>query len=523
MRYRRLAVAVLAVAASLLVVTASTWVSVSTPPHAAGTVDSFLQDSLAARVDALMAPWDRPGSPGAAIALVRDGEVVYARGYGLANLEYGIPITPASVFHIASISKQFTAFAIGLLAQQGKLSLDDDIRRHLPEVPDFGATITIRHLIHHTSGLRDQWELLAMAGWRLDDVITREHILKMVEHQQELNFAPGTEHLYSNTGYTLLAEIVARVSGQSFPEFAEERIFRPLGMTRTHFHDDHQRVVPGRAYSYSPDRAAGWRYMPLNYANVGATSLFTTVEDLAKWDRNFFTGEVGGAGLLEEMLTRGRLRNGRSLPYAHGLMWGNYRSLITLGHTGADAGYRTAYLRFPEQRFSVIVLSNLSTFNPVRLAQQIADVSLASEMPAALPQRGQEVSMQAGAGAGEKASSAGASEPLVARESRDVGSEAATARAPIRLAPAQLARYAGTYYSPELGTTYELRVREAGLVAEHRRHPDTPLTPTQRDAFAGHSWWFHDVRFTRDSRGRIDGFRLTGSRVRNVRFERVGN
>ncbi|HZM99550.1 MAG TPA: serine hydrolase, partial [Pyrinomonadaceae bacterium] len=200
-------------------------------------------DPLTKKVDQLFATWDKPESPGAAIAVIKDGIVVYKRGYGSANLEYNVPITPQTVFHVASVSKQFTAFAIALLASQGKLSLDDDIRKHLPEVPDFGKKITVRHLIHHTSGLRDQWTLLGMAGWRLDDVITKEHIMKMVRYQRELNFDPGAENLYSNTGYTLLAVIVERVSGQSFREYTEANIFKPLGMTNTHFHDDHEEIV----------------------------------------------------------------------------------------------------------------------------------------------------------------------------------------------------------------------------------------------------------------------------------------
>ncbi|HEV2132611.1 MAG TPA: serine hydrolase domain-containing protein, partial [Longimicrobiaceae bacterium] len=339
------------------------------------------QDTLAARVDALFRQWDRPGSPGAAVAVIRDGEIVYSRGYGMANLEYDVPITPTTIFHIASVSKHFTAFAIALLAEEGKLSLDDDIRTHLPEVPDFGRTLTIRHLIHHTSGLRDQWELLAMAGWRLDDVITREHILKMVSHQRALNFDPGEEYLYSNTGYTLMALLVERVSGQSFREFTEERIFRPLGMTSTHFHDDHEMIVPGRAYSYAPRPGGGFRNSPLNYANVGATSLFTTVEDLAKWDRNFYEPQVGSEALFAQMESRGVLNDGRQIEYAFALSIGEHHGLRTVGHSGADAGYRSYYVRFPEQRLSVVVLSNLSSFNPTRVALRVADIYLAGHFP----------------------------------------------------------------------------------------------------------------------------------------------
>src|SRR5579862_9812223 len=224
---------------------------------------------LSASVDALFTTWDQSGAPGAALAVVEDGQIVYTRGYGMANLEYAVPITPSTIFHVASISKQFTSFAINLLALEGRLSLDDDIRTHFPEFGDFGKTITLRHLRHHTSGLRDQWDLLQLAGWRMEDVITEQDILDLAWKQRDLNFAPGAEHLYCNTGYTLLAVIVKRVAGQSLREFAQERIFAPLGMTNTHFHDDHRMVVPNRAYSYAlREGGEGFEHRVLSFANV---------------------------------------------------------------------------------------------------------------------------------------------------------------------------------------------------------------------------------------------------------------
>jgi CubicO group peptidase (beta-lactamase class C family) len=493
------------VAATLLLVGLPAMPAAQQTSRAAG---SSVAADPAAGIDAILAQWNRAGSPGAAVAVVREGEIVHSQGYGLANLEYDVPITPSSVFHIASVSKHFTAFAIGLLAQEGRLSLDDDIRKHLPEVPDFGRTVTIRHLIHHTSGMRDQWELLAMAGWRLDDVITREHILKMVSHQRELNFEPGAEYLYSNTGYSLLAEIVARVSGQPFARFTEERIFRPLGMKSTHFHDDHQRIVPNRAYSYTPGRS-GYRAMPLNYANVGATSLFTTVEDLAKWERNFLTGQVGGKELLRQMLTRGMLNDGKEIPYAHGLIWGEHRGLPTVSHSGADAGYRTVYLRFPEQRLSVIVFSNLSSFNPIAVAHQVAESYLRDQLRPERPARDRRADTRTG------------DEGLLGAEPAAGEHAAADAGSEVVLSAAELAAFVGTYSSDELGTTYHLVLRDGRLIAEHRRHLDTPLSPTARDRFAGENWWFRSLHFSRDAAGRVDGFRLTGGRVRNLRFERV--
>lgn len=205
------------------------------------------------RVDELFFAWDRKDTPGASVAVAKDGEILYKKGYGMANLEYDIPIGPSTIFHIASVSKQFTVFSILLLEDWGLLSLDDDIRKHIPEVPDFGTTITLRHLASHTSGIRDQWNLLAMAGWRLDDVITKEHVLKLVSRQKDLNFEPGEEFLYCNTGFTLLAEVVARVSSQSFADFTRENIFEPLKMNNTLFYDDHEKIVKNRAYSYYQD------------------------------------------------------------------------------------------------------------------------------------------------------------------------------------------------------------------------------------------------------------------------------
>ncbi|MGK0448825.1 MAG: CubicO group peptidase (beta-lactamase class C family), partial [Polaribacter sp.] len=243
------------------------------------------------QVDELFTVWDTDNTPGAAVAIVKNGVIIYKKGYGSANLEYDIPITPSTIFHIASVSKQFTVFSILLLEKQGKLSLDDDIRKYIPEVPDFGKTITLRHLASHTSGLRDQWNLMGMAGWRPDDVITKEHILKLVTNQKELNFEPGEEYTYCNTGFTLLAEVVARVSGESFAEYTEANIFQPLQMNNTLFYDDHEKIVKNRAYSYYSDDT-GFKKSVLSYANVGATSLFTTVEDLSLWAMNFNSQKI---------------------------------------------------------------------------------------------------------------------------------------------------------------------------------------------------------------------------------------
>ena len=338
-------------------------------------------DDLApvAKVDKLFEKWNSVDSPGAAVAIIKDGMVVYRKGFGSAQLEYNIPITPSTVFHVASVSKQFTAMAITMLEAAGKLSADDDIRKYVPELADFGKTITIRHLLHHMSGLRDQWDLLVLSGWRMDDVITQSDIMDRLKRQRDLNFAPGERYLYCNSGFTLLAEIVARVSGQPFAQWTRENIFKPLGMTSTHFHLDHQEIVKNRAYSYQGDPAKGFAQSVLNYANVGATSLFTTVEDMANWIRNFEDKRVGGAAVMDRMLTKGVLANGSEIPYARGIVINEYKGLKFIGHDGGDAGFRSNVMYFPGERFGVAVFSNLASFNPGAMSRQIADIYLAPQ------------------------------------------------------------------------------------------------------------------------------------------------
>jgi CubicO group peptidase (beta-lactamase class C family) len=441
----------------------------------------------AARVDRLFAQWNKPGSPGAAVAVVRNGEIVFKYGYGLANLEYDIPITPATVFHVASVSKQFTAMSILLLEQQGKLSIDDDIHKYLPEMADFGATITLRNLLNHTSGLRDQWDLVRMAGWRMDDVITQRQLLSMLFHQKELNFAPGAEHLYCNSGFTLLAEIVHRVSGRTFPQFTRDAIFQPLAMNSTHFHDDHEMLVKNRAYSYQPD-GERFKLAALNYANVGATSLFTTVEDLAKWAHNFELPRVGDAALIARMETPGVLNNGKKLDYACGIVVSEFRGLRVVQHSGGDAGYRSQITMFPDQKFSVVVLSNLATAVPGRLAMQVAGIYLADRFP----------------------------KP----EDKRPDGPVAPGRKFEKLSPERLQEFAGDYYSEELGTNYTLVMRNDRLVATHRRHDDVLLAHVSGDDFRGEQSYFRAIHFTRASNGRVAGLLLSSGRVRNVRFVR---
>ena len=305
----------------------------------------------------------------------------------MANLNDDVAITPETVFHVASMSKQFTAASILLLQAQGKLSLDDDVHKYIPELPDFGEKITLRHLVHHTSGLRDQWALLELAGWRYSqDLITDDDVMSVVTRQKALNFKPGERYMYSNTGFTLLAIVVKRVSGMSFREFTTKNIFEPLGMTHTHFRDDHEEVIKHDALGYEHDGPEGngkpYRMNLTNFDTAGATSLHTTVEDLQLWDENFYHPKVGGPALIEQMLHRDKLNNGELQSYASGLVIGTYRGLPTVDHNGGDAGYRSDMTRFPEQHFSASVLCNFADTNPTALVHQVTDIMLAKELKA---------------------------------------------------------------------------------------------------------------------------------------------
>ncbi|WP_183567632.1 serine hydrolase domain-containing protein [Mucilaginibacter sp. SP1R1] len=259
----------------------------------------------------------------------------------MANLEYTIPNLPETIYHLASVSKQFTAYAIILLAQQGKLNLDDDIRKYLPWFPNLRRKITIHHLLNHTSGIRDQWQLLAITGTRLDDVITQDQIIKILSKQQELNFNPGDAFNYSNSGFTLLAEIVKSVSGLSLRKFTDSAIFKPLGMTSTHFHDDYTEIEKNRSYSYDRKGAFGFKNSILSYSTDGPTSLFSNVPDLSKWIMNFYNAKVGGDRAIANLTQRGRLNNGQQLGYGEGIFSATYKGWKQYWHNGADAGYRT--------------------------------------------------------------------------------------------------------------------------------------------------------------------------------------
>ncbi|WP_422103790.1 serine hydrolase domain-containing protein [Winogradskyella sp.] len=527
------------------------------------------------KIDNIFSNYDDINKPGAAVAVVSKGDIIFKKGYGSAQLEYNIPVTPSTVFHIASVSKQFTVYAILLLEQQGKLSFDDDIRKHIPEVPDFGTTITLRHLAAHTSGMRDQWSLLNLAGWRWDDVITKEHIMKLVAKQKDLNFQPGEEYTYSNTGFTLLAEVVARISGKSFAEFTQEHIFGPLKMNQTLFYDDHQKVVKNRAYSYYSQDGT-YKKSVLNYANVGATSLFTTVEDLALWSMHLNKPNEDIADIVSKMNTLAKLNNGSEFGGAYGQFVNEYKGLKQIQHGGADAGYRSYLGRFPDQDFAVMVFSNLAASNPTNLALQVADLFLEDDLQeedvpdsedkapdnfiklnnAELKRYEGNYWNEAGSyarriyvkndtlmynrGGTNESKLAPVAENkykmlnvgvdlyvefkkneddttmiVVINDDAPIVSEAFT---PPNYNTNSLKEFAGTYHSDELSSSYTLIIKDNKIIGTHPRASDFELTTAKSDVFTAGG---NIIKFLRNADNSIKGLTVSTGRVRNLVFDKV--
>jgi CubicO group peptidase (beta-lactamase class C family) len=526
------------------------------------------------QIDALFRELDTTKTPGYAMAIEQNGENIYSNGYGMANLEYGIPINPETIFHVASISKQFTAFAVLILESEGILSVDDEIKKHIPEFPDFGKKITIQHLLNHTSGLRDQWELLITAGWRWDDVITQEDLLNVIYRQKELNFEPGSEYLYCNSGYTLLTVIVDNVSGMKFTDFTKKYIFDPLGMKHTHFHIDHKRIVKNRAYSYGINKEGKLEKNVLSFANVGPTSLFTTVEDLMKWGNNFKTGTAGGMLPVEKLQVKGILNDGKEISYANGLEVEEYRGLPMVRHSGGDAGFRTYFLRFPSLNTTITCFSNFGLTNPAEITHQVADLLFADKMT-------EKTSTELDTTNAHKydkpeeiigtydLAEFGVLDINMVEEVPQLPFLITTFLPPLPILPAEdnplkylikefgaeivfkdfkdgkcqdllvyifgkeykgkriegwdvssevLKEYEGKYYSDELECKYEIIVKANELVVQNPRWTETELRTLRKDQFSNVRGKF---LFQRNAEGDIDGFSFTNARIRKLKFAKM--
>ena len=426
---------------------------------------------LTTQVDELFTEWNRPDSPGCAIGIIRDGRMVYSRGYGMADLAKGSPITSTSVFHVASMSKQFTAACLALFVLDGAVSLDDDVRKYVRGLPDYGDAITVRHLAYHTGGLRDDYDLHILAGGSNEDHLDNQAALTLLARQKALNFKPGEQQLYSNSGYLLMAEIVRVVSGTSLGDFAQKSIFGPLGMGDTFF-DDGSRSVQDTVISYEAEKQGRFRLYEKNMKHVGHSGLMTTIDDLYLWDQNFYADKLGDGRVMKELLTHGTLVTGREVNYAFGLHHGEYKGLKTVASPGMVQGFRCQMLRFPEQNFTVICLGNVSTVDRYKLPRQVADVYLAGGFT--------------------------------------------------------FGELAGNYYSDELNTTYTLAPRAGELYFTHKNAPDGPLVPDpyepmRRDRYlcdelAGFTL---EIDFHRDTQDQVTGFTLDHGRAKKLQFVRT--
>lgn len=524
------------------------------------------------RIDELFAKYDG-STPGCAMGIRRNGSVAYARGYGMADLERGVAITPSTVFDVGSVSKQFTAAAILLLAADGKLSINDDVLKYVPELPEYGQPITIDHLLHHTSGLRDYIALLSLAGVAYQDVSTNEQALAIITRQRALNFPTGTRYEYSNTGYLLLSLIVERVSGQSLAEFTRERIFEPLGMRNARIRDRHAMLVPGRALGYSPAGEREYELAVVNWEQTGDGAVQISVEEALIWAQNFFEPRLAGRGLIDLLEERGKLSNGETIAYAHGLMVEPYRGVHRVHHGGSWLGYRAMLARFPDHDLSIAVFCNVDGSDPAILSQRIADIVLAdvlrddspsetAKATSSLPlerfvgryfdaegnsileivEHEGSLALKAFGGMLPLAAtgptsfalqsypgtidfSVGGGAPADSLVFRLEGDAPTTAKRLPQwsLDEKQLLEYLGAFRSNELDVRWQVEIAEGGLALRRvtRKFESTsePLEPVMKDAFNGPSGF---VRFTRNEAGRITGFELSTARMRNISFEVEG-
>ena len=422
-------------------------------------------------------------TPGCALGVVQSGQLVYGRGYGMANLEHDIPINTTSVFRTGSVSKQFAAAVAALAAMEGYLDLEDPLQKWIPELPDYGEPLTLRHTLNHTSGLRDYITLMSLKGLRGDDFYTVAELIEVQALQEELNFPSGSEYLYSNSGYVLATEAVARAVGKPFKDYAEEVLFRPLQMSHSHFHDDHNHIVPLRADGYSP-RGDGFRTNMTTLDMIGDGGVYTSIDDMVHWVTALEQDGIR-SGLTPILETRGVLSSGEEISYALGQSHGEHRGLATIGHGGSWVGFRADVLRFPSQSTSIVTLCNRADASPSGRAIQVADIVLAEHLAPVF----EEVSLEA-------------------EDRRE------------RMEPSEIndpSPYLGMYYSPELDVNYEFVNTGGSLVVHMGSNAESELQRISGDTLAAGSRTF---RFSRE-RGGVTGFELDAGRVVHLRFRRL--
>ncbi len=531
-------------------------------------------EALQQKVDSLLLETVSELTPGSAVLVVKDKEIILNKGYGLANLDYDIPITPNTVFDLASVAKQFAGYAIALLAEQGVVSEEDDIRTYIPELPDFGHTITIGHLLHHTSGIRDWTSTLPLSGRGFEDVISMDHILRMAYQQEKLNFIPGDEFRYSNTGYNLLAEIVERTTGQRFREWTDQNIFQPLNMDQTLFLDDHSEVIKNRAVGYYRTDD-GFHYAPNTLTALGSSSLYSTTTDLANWVMHLMYPSDERKAVVERMLQTHPLSNGNNNNYAYGISQNTFRGTPWISHSGGWASFDTYLTILPEKDLAIVVLSNNSE-NSFNIVGRIASYYV--------PRAQQEQQQSSQNEESEEKENLSISDNLLdsykgtyrlgqgwyvhlTKEDGQLWTQATredkypmfAVSDSMFLIPAygdrtmkfhsdengkithlvynniispkmsdetiaslnDRAEYEGEYVSDELNTSYSVMFRDGELRLWHFQNGETGLSQAWKDEFRGTSSYTDLVEFRRNENGDIDGFYVSQYRAKNQFFKKT--
>lgn len=516
---------------------------------------------VSAIVDRVFAPWNSTHGPGCAVGIARGGKTLVTRGYGMADLTSERPITANTILESGSVAKQFTAMAVLLLMQDGKLSLDDDARKYLPELPQYGRVITVRHLLTHTSGLREWSNLVAWQGWpRGQRLHTQDVVFDLITRQRSLNYPVGDYYSYTNSGFLLLRTLVERVSGQPFADFTAARIFAPLGMSHTRWRDDYTTVVPGLAQAYR--RAPNGWHLDMPFDNIiGAGGLYSTVSDWLRWN-DALTNKTLGSAVTDSMTRQMTLTSGLTIQYAMGLTVSRYRGEREIAHSGSTAGYSTFLARYPDQdHLSIAVMCNSAGAPATAYTHAIVDALV----PSLLVESGPititvpEADLQKLAGFYRDTRTNTVSSFTVSQGSLRRGSSALlplqggyfqAGAARVRFAPdatgrmtlrqptadadtvvwvrestvpwtptaAQLASYAGQYRNDEIGATYTVSVREGRLRVYVRPGMEGPLDPTYTDAFENDS---DAVWFTRDKKGRVTAMHLGNGRAWDMVFTRL--
>jgi len=533
-----------------------------------------ISDTQYQKIDSLFLNWNKPNHPGGAVGIMQYGKIIFSKAYGLASLEYLVPNSPGTIFNTGSVSKQFTAMGIVVLHQQGKLSVDDDIKNHLPELPDFGEKITIRHMLHHTSGLRSLHAMLGLAGWRGDDSRTNKDLNRFMQNQRDLNFKPGDEYVYCNTGYMLLVNIIEKVTGEKFPEWMKKNVFEPLEMINTYVEDNYSRIVPNNATSYYNSENNGFIRAVEYWGYVGSGNMHSTSTDLLKWLANFSNPQSAWKAHFDQLQTLDTLNNGEENSYAFGVGIGDFIGVKSVGHGGAIGGFRSNVVTYPEKELNIVVLTNFSRSSAGQKVNSISEILLGNKVDETSDNSNNPVkTIKLSKKALKKYEgnywnnkdnyarkiylkndtlryfrSENSESPITPigknefqmlgvtvdlkvkfdlKENQSIMIVTIDDGAPIysqkyeptKTTKDELSSYIGEFYSPELETTYIISLENDTLSWHHSRHGDFKMKRIKKDILEG-IWPLSITKFKRDEKGNISGILVSNGRVRNLWFKK---